>query len=71
LHKTDIHHLWTFVFETKISSSIDHTTYKYHFSSIEDESNLALHVLADLMVEIIEYEKTRMMHLDANQIHEL
>jgi hypothetical protein len=32
---------------------------------------MALHVLADLMAEIIEYEKPMMMHLDANQIHEL
>jgi hypothetical protein len=56
---------------TKISSSIDHTTYKYHCSCIEDESNLALHILADLMTGIIKYEKPRTMHLDANQIHEL
>jgi hypothetical protein len=38
-----------------------HATSKYHCSSIEDESNLALHMLADLVAEIIEYEKPRTM----------
>jgi hypothetical protein len=48
-------------FKIKIGSSIDHTTYKYHCSSIEDELNLALHILADLVAEIIEYEKPSTM----------